>query len=746
MINTHNITMQELPIDLSNCDNEPIHIPGQIQSHGFLIATDHNLIITYHSENIHEFLKGLPEDLLGRSIQDIESIIGENEPPNFINQLITFGKTNGFDQTNPFATDIQGKSFYLIIAPSATSYLLEFEPTLSDLKTDIQKMIGRSISEMLADKDINNLLVNTASQVKTVIGYDRVMVYRFAADGHGEVVSEAKNSDLEPWLGLHFPASDIPKQARELYKLNLTRLIADVYTIPSKIVSTRQYSQEALDLTHSQLRAVSPMHIQYLKNMGVHSSFSISLIYKGELWGLIACHNYSPRFIDYKARESAKLIGQILSSALEFRQEEANKHLYDRLMANVDALSKLMFKYTSIDEALTGQYVTLIDAVEATGAVLAYENHVSKLGTTPDDEQLQQLLKWIRANVTETFYYTNELPDLYPEAAAYKHAASGIMVLTLSHDLSEYIIWFKPEHIETIVWAGNPEKAVEISNDGTLKISPRHSFEAWAQQVSGKSKPWADEEIKSAMRLKAEVSYAINQKAGAIRMLNERLKQAYEELDTFSFTISHDLKNPLSTIKGYAQMLARDSTLQPRVHETLNRISNRVDKMNAMINEVLDYSRIGRQDISPVDVDVSNIVNDHIKDLKVGYNADNLKVNIGRMPVVQGDPVMLSQVFANLLSNAIKYSMEQPVPTIHIEGKEEETGIVYSIKDNGVGIDIKHLPRIFELFKRMDNVQHIEGSGVGLAIVKRIVEKHNGKIWVDSQLGKGSTFFVAFKR
>jgi light-regulated signal transduction histidine kinase (bacteriophytochrome) len=201
-------------------------------------------------------------------------------------------------------------------------------------------------------------------------------------------------------------------------------------------------------------------------------------MYKGELWGLIACHNYSPRFIDYKARESAKLIGQILSSALEFRQDEANKHLHDRFTANVDALSKLMLKFDSIEEALTGQYVTLLDAVNAGGAVLSYESSTMKLGKTPDDDQLQQLLAWIRANVTETFYYTNELPALYPDAAAYKSVASGIMVLTLSHDLSEYIIWFKPEHIETITWAGNPDKPAEVDiSSGTLKVSPRNSFE-----------------------------------------------------------------------------------------------------------------------------------------------------------------------------------------------------------------------------------------------------------------------------
>jgi chemotaxis family two-component system sensor kinase Cph1 len=735
-------------LDLSNCDNELIHIPGQIQSHGFLIAVDSNCIIKYHSENITEFLPSLPTDLLGRPIRDIEPLIGANEPPDFINQLISFGRANKtFDQTNPFSTDIQGAPFYLIINVSGPLFLLEFEPAASDLKNDVQRLIGRSISEMLADKDLNNLLNNTATQIKKVIQYDRVMIYRFAADAHGEVIAEAKNDDLETWLGLHYPASDIPKQARELYKLNLTRLIANVHTTPSKIVTTKQLSSDnPLDLTQSQLRAVSPIHIQYLKNMGVNSSFSISLIYKRELWGLIACHNYSPRFIDYKARDSAKLIGQILSSALEFRQDEANQYLHETFKTNVDTLSKNMLKNNSIEDALTQLDVNILDAAAASGAALVYEGNIIKLGKTPKDEHIEQLLRWIENNVGEAVYYTNELPYIYPEADGFKKEASGIMVLTLSAELREYIIWFKPERLEVVTWAGNPDKPVEIAADGSSKISPRHSFDAWAQEVSGKSEPWNDEEIKSVTRLRTEVMYAINQKASAIRTLNERLKQAYEELDTFSFTISHDLKNPLSTIKGYAQMLAKTPDLQQRAQDVLSKIDGKVDKMNSMINEVLEYSRIGRLELKPIEVDVVPIIQELIKDLKLVYDAEHLKVNIGATPTVQGDPTMISQVFANLLSNAIKYSVPSGAPEIFIDTVEKESEIVYTIRDNGVGIDIKQLPRVFELFKRMDNVQDIEGTGVGLAIVKRIVEKHNGKIWVDSKLGEGSTFFVSFKK
>jgi len=734
-------------VDLNNCNIEPIHIPGQIQSHGFLIVIDQNQIIRFYSENISSYLKlpGIP--LLGQPISSIEPVIGKNEPPNFIDQLILFGKINGFDQTNPFQTDIQGQAFHLIISQSEDYFLLEFEPSQSDLSLDIQKMVGRSISEMLADKNLQNLLNNTALQIKSIINYDRVMIYKFAEDGHGEVVAEARNSNLESWLGLHYPASDIPQQARELYKVNLTRLIANVHTEPSKILGEEANAEKHLDLSNSQLRAVSPIHIQYLKNMGVCSSFSISLIYHKELWGLIACHNYTPRFINYKSRESAKLIGQILSSALEFRQDEENQSVYDRYKAAVSELSKYMLQSMSIEDALTAHSVTLMEVADVSGAVLVYENNTTKLGITPDDGQLSTLISWINETITEPIYYTQHLSSLYPDAAAYKDIASGMFVCTISKELSEYVIWFKPEQLQTIQWAGNPEKPAEVDiQDGLLTISPRKSFENWSETVVGTSKLWGNSEIKSILRLKGEITYAINQKASEIRILNEKLKQAYEELDTFSFTISHDLKNPLTTIKSYSQILMRDKSMSPESLKILDRINASSDKMDQMIREVLEYSRIGKSTLTKVPIDIQTLVEEQVRDLSIAYQVCDLEMTIGDTPVLQGDPVMISQVFSNLLSNAIKYSSHSNPAKVSVHGSITDTEIIYSIADNGIGIDIRQLPSVFELFKRMDNVKDIEGTGVGLAIVKRIVEKHQGKVWVDSELGKGSTFYLAFQR
>lgn len=737
--------MPYLHVDLTNCDLEPIHIPGQIQSHGFLIVVDQSFVINFYSDNVSDFTGSEARQYLGKHIREFENSIGSNEPPEFISTLITLGKNKGFDQTNPYRLNVHGKPFYLIISTSDDYYLLEFEPAISDLVIDLQKIIGRSVSEMLVDKNLQRLLNNAARQVKHIIGYDRVMIYRFAEDGHGEVVAEERNDNLESWIGLHYPASDIPKQARELYKKNFTRLIANVNTLPSAI-STATTNKIHLDLTNSSLRAVSPIHIQYLKNMGVESSFSISLLYRKELWGLIACHNYTPRFIDYKSRESSKLIGQILSSALEFRQDEENQLIKQQYQNAVDTIANNLLKSETIEEGLTQSDTNLLSAVDASGAVLYYQNKTYKLGNVPTEEQMNGIVGWIKNNSNESFFYTNELPVLYPQAENFKAVASGMMISVLSRELSEYVVWFKPEQAQVINWAGNPNKQATTDFTGLQHISPRHSFEVWTQNVAGKSKAWTNEEIKSATRLREEIFYAINQKAGAIRQLNEKLKEAYEELDAFSITISHDLKNPLSTIKSYAQILLKNITLEPKAQQIIERIQNGADKMNNMINEVLNYSRVGRSEINFVKVDVEAIINDLLKDLVVAYNVPGLKINIGSTPAVSGDPLMVSQVFANLISNAVKYAIPSGDPEISISATETHNNIIYAIKDNGIGIHEGSLPKVFELFNRMDNAKDIEGSGVGLAIAKRIIEKHKGNIWVESELGKGSTFYVAFAK
>ncbi|AMP98064.1 hypothetical protein AY601_1137 [Pedobacter cryoconitis] len=603
--------------------------------------------------------------------------------------------------------------------------------------------MGNTIAEILTYSKLEELLENTAIQVKQVINFDRVMIYRFAKDGHGEVVAESKNPDLSPWLGLHYPASDIPRQARELYKLNLTRLIADVEAHPARINKAKNNPQD-LDLTFSQLRAVSPIHIQYLKNMDVASSFSISLKFKDELWGLIACHNYTPRFIDFKSREYAKLIGQITSSALEFRQNEEILRNENEFKNSLEKIIKQLLETESIEKALTSEETTLLDVVKSDGAVLVHDNKIYKLGKTPNDQQLLDLMFWINDQVKDTLYQTDSFSAVYPKASAYKDSASGILISVLSKELGDYLIWFRAEQVQNVKWAGNPDKPVIMDSNGLLNISPRNSFAIWTETISGVAEGWSIEDIKAVIKLKEEVNYGLNHKAGTARMMNERLKLAYQELESFSYTISHDLKNPIASIKSYAQLLIRDQNILERGQKMLHRIADRADQMNLMINAVLDYSRVGRTAMLFQPIKTEDLITEIINDLQLIYANKNLKIIVGEVPDMQGDPIMVLQVFSNLIGNAVKYSQHSSAPKVHISGELIGNKVHYSIIDNGIGIAQNDLLSIFELFNRMDNVKDIEGSGVGLAIVKRIIEKHEGTIVAESELGIGSTFRLTF--
>ncbi|RZK73912.1 MAG: GAF domain-containing protein, partial [Pedobacter sp.] len=581
-------------------------------------------------------------------------------------------------------------------------------------------------------------------EIKKVIEYDRVMIYKFLEDGHGEVVAEVKNDDLEPFFGLHYPASDIPQQARALYKLNFTRIIADVNTSDSAIAT---FTNAPLDLTHSALRAVSPIHIQYLKNMGVSSSFSISLIVKGELWGLIACHNYSPKFIDYKAREGAKLIGQILSSGLESRQSEEDLEQEALLKDNVSDLVSSLEKDHNLISALTMHEKTILEVTKASGAAILFEGSIVKVGVTPEEEELTELFSWLKATMKESLFHTSQLSEIFGPARKFAGVGSGIIAAMLSKELGEFIIWFKPEKLKTVNWAGNPDKPVEIKGDGLSVISPRHSFESWAQIVKHTSDKWSQTEISSVIKIREKVVSVINKKANEIRVLNDRLKSAYEELDTFSYTISHDLRTPLTSIKSYTELfLAQNQSLDDRGKKLLDRVVNGADKMGFLINEILKLARVGRSDIDFVKIDMGKMIPDIVTEVVSSLGAQHVKIDMGGFPELQGDSVLLTQVFTNLIGNAVKYSAKSENPIVSVSGELLEDEILYTIKDNGIGIDVNYHDKVFELFKRMENVKDFEGTGVGLAIVKRILEKHNARIWFESELNVGTTFYVAFKR
>jgi chemotaxis family two-component system sensor kinase Cph1 len=736
--------MNNFTVDLTNCDREPIHIPGKIQSHGFLIAinaSSHN--ISFVSENVEQFLNVKAAELLNVPIKDLSLTVGGLDQTVDFVQLITLAKSQqSFEIINPYKLHIDNTPFYLIIHSSNNQIILEFES--SGVTYDVQSQVGRSISGILQERTLNGLLDNAAREVKKIIAYDRIMIYRFLEDGHGEVVSEEKNEDLDAFFGLHYPASDIPNQARALYKLNFTRIIADVNTSDSSILTQ---TDEPLDLSYSTLRAVSPIHIQYLKNMGVASSFSISLISKGELWGLIACHNYSPKFIDYRAREGAKLIGQILSSGLEYKLTEEDNERSGQMAEALQEVSIRIDKDSNLINALVGSNPTVLAITEASGVAVLFEGSIHKTGITPIDEDLEKLFDWLNGHMKASIYHTHNLSSVFTPAKQYADIASGVFACMISREMGELMVYFKPEKLAKVQWAGNPEKPVEESADGLKTISPRKSFEAWTEIVKHTSDKWLQSEISNVLKVRERIINAISKKANEIRQLNERLKLAYEELDTFSYTISHDLRTPLTSIKSYTELfLSQNKSIDDRGKRLLDRVVAGADKMNFLINEILKLARVGRTDVQYLDVDMAKLLKDIVIEVIASEHAQHVEVTIQNAPMLNGDYTLITQIFTNLIGNAVKYSAKSEQPAIQINGKEVDNEIVYSIKDNGIGIDVNYHDKVFELFKRMENVRDFEGTGVGLAIVKRIVDKHNGRIWFESELNHGTTFYVAFKK
>ncbi|MBU7576858.1 MAG: GAF domain-containing protein, partial [Flavihumibacter sp.] len=634
---------------------------------------------------------------------------------------------------------------YLISHQTADHILLEFEPVLNYAYSS-EMIMADMLDSMSTSASVIQALEAAAQKVKMISGFHRVMVYMFHEDGHGEVVAEVADQGLDPYLGLHYPASDIPKQARELYKKNLVRLIADVNATDSLLEKKEADDTGAsIDLSDSVLRSVSPTHIQYLKNMGVAASFSISIVSQGELWGLIACHHYTARHIDYRQRLHAKMVGQMLSSIVRYQVEEEKQQLHHYWRENTAGLVRQMRQFESIAEGVCTGSLDLLSINGAKGAALIYDGQITLVGQTPDRNFLKDLSEFLQTAPTNQVFQTNHLSSIYPAAGSVTLTASGMLCAPLSSDLKDCILWFKPELEQEIKWAGNPEKAVVLDPDGETRIEPRSSFAIFIQSLKGRSEKWATAELSNAYKLREEILLVIQEKTNQLKRLNDELKKAYEELDSFSYTISHDLKTPLATIYNFAELLLEeDPNLDNRL--LTEKIKRNAERMQLMIKEVFRYTKLGREQISLQPIDMKTLLNQIREDLLDAYKDIHPEFQIGETPEIYGDSTMISQVFSNLLGNALKYSSKTDKPLVQVTGSAEQDAILYTVVDNGIGMDPRHTGNLFNLFYRLPGASNYEGTGLGLAIVKRIIEKHQGQLWFETEQNKGTRFYIRLKK
>lgn len=513
-------------VDTSNCDREPIHISGSVQPHGALLAVDpKTLRVVQAGGDTARVFGAEPFELIGESIVFLF-------PPDRMAGLNRMLSTEGLIMRPLHAFTIPSKQEWATVDTfvywSGELLVLEFEPTGENNPDDALALVQTMLSRVEQADTTQLFNQGLADEVRRVTAFDRVMVYRFLPDGSGVVDAEARGEGVESFLGLHYPASDIPTQARELYLTNWICLIPNARYTPAPILPADDpRTGNPLDLSHSLIRSVSPMHLEYLANMGVVASMSLSIITGGKLWGMIACHHRTPRFLSHRLRMACELFAQMASAKLEtrvgadgFEAQLRSKRIHEELVTHMSGESDLA-------EGLTRYKPNLLDYIPAEGVGLYLDSRFTGLGQTPRPEQVANLVAWLNETVAEGVFHTDRLPLLYPPAAGFADVASGLIALSVSKTPRDYVLWFRPEAIRTVTWAGDPNKPVEMVNGGQ-RISPRKSFSAWRELVRLHSHPWCGMEVEAAKTLRLSLMEVILRRIDLVAREREeaRIKQA----------------------------------------------------------------------------------------------------------------------------------------------------------------------------------------------------------------------------
>lgn len=749
-------------VNLTNCESEPIHIPGSIQPHGFLFGVrNKDQVIDFCSANCTDYLNLTPEQVLGKTL---ENIFQKEQSDRFS----IYWNSIQSNQTTPFIFVSGDRQFNTSVHLSGETLILEFEPfpdgTLS--LPDLYNQTRSFVSLMEKHSYLPELCQDIANETRAITGYDRVMIYRFDEEYNGEVIAESKIENLDSFSGQKYPHTDIPVQARELYIRNPLRVITDVSYQPVPLLTLNdslEKTNKSLDLSLSVLRSVSPIHVEYLKNMGVGATLTVSLLKNNKLWGLIACHHYSSKLLPHYTRLSALLQGHFLTSQIAVREVAEEFEISQAVdKALLESLTILHENDDFIEEFFNSP--SLLKLANATGFAIYYKGKIYKNGNVPENADLISLLKKLSEKYPKTGLHTEQLISVFPEDEKLSKYAAGIIYHSIAGGTPDGVIWLRAERRETINWAGNPHKAVVHNEVGAVRLSPRKSFELWLEEVKNKSLKWRVSEINSsssfayALQKHINLRYVKNQE-NKNRLLNDELKAANKELANLNWISTHDLKEPLRKIQIFAsKVLDRENPdLSAQVKDSVERMRFAAEKMQVLIEDILSYSKTGNMEKVYESVDLNTILNKVLEELAENIEEKNGVITFGNLPVLSIIPFQIHQLFINLLSNALKFSQDQITPVINIEVKtvvperasaqhDQSEYYAISFQDNGIGFEKEYENRIFDVFQRLHPNHKYPGTGIGLAICKKIMENHSGFITADSELGKGARFTIYFPK
>jgi light-regulated signal transduction histidine kinase (bacteriophytochrome) len=744
------------PVDLTNCDREPIHIPGTIQPHGILFALSvPHLRVIAVSANATAHLARTAEALL-------EAPFAELTDEASFAAAADVARQNDGEPTRLARIRLNGMGdtpLRALLHNTPQAILLEAKLPQSDPDIpagELFERFDRATRTLRAAGDVVAICARLAEEVHRLTGYDRVKVYRFAPDWSGEVVAETNRGNLPSYLGLHFPAADIPVQARALYVRNPERQIPDIRYVPVPLL---QVDPAPIDLSAAVLRSVSPIHVEYLTNMGVGASMSVSILRHGALWGLVACHHATPHYVPPEIRQACVLLGQLAAWQLVFVEEAEIARRTGDVKAIETAVLQEATAGQDYREALLRHSNTVLDLLQATGLALSSGGSVTTLGETPEEEDLRGLFAWLSVQGDEVFQ-TDHLAAHYPPAAGWPDAA-GVLAVSLGGPADNMMLWFRPELARTVTWAGDHEQPA-VPAGGDERLTPRRSFAAWTEEVRGYCRPWAPHEVAAANGLRDMIVDIILRRSLQLEQLNTELMRSNQELESFAFIASHDLAEPLRQIETFSSLLER--ALHPHAPgdakpptadfvRWFGGIQASSRRLRTLIRDLAEYSRVGRHARPLAPASLGELVAQVESDLGKAIEESSGTIETGPLPVVMCDAAQMRQVLQNLITNALKYRHRDRAPAIRITATTRPAGegmsrsrlpvLDISVADNGLGFDNRHAERIFEPFQRLHSSDAYPGSGIGLAICRKVVERHGGAITASGTPGQGSVFTIS---
>jgi light-regulated signal transduction histidine kinase (bacteriophytochrome) len=701
-------------VDLNDCDREPIHIPGTIQPFGLLFALDEEMKVTQVSENVSDHLSLRVDEVLGRPLSECVDPAGAEEVRSVLRE-------RSWHDANPLSIGACGKRFDGIVHHHEGAAILELEPNPeTPEERSIHHPFRAALLRVQRASTLSELAAIITEEMRRTTGFERVMFYRFHEDGSGSVDAEARDAAHPPYLGLHYPASDIPAQARRLYLKNWLRLIYDADQKPARIVpALRRDTGAPLDLSFSVLRSVSPIHIEYMKNMGVRASMSISLIVRNRLWGLISCLNHTgPRRVSHRMRSACEFMGRLASLQIAAFEDRELLALRASRRTTEDALHRAMKEATgSVLAALVAQARALMDLVDAGGVAVVENGEPVTCGGVPPADVIREIARWLDERGDLRPFASASLGIEFPPALAASEVASGLLTFALP---GARLMWFRPEVVETVNWGGDPAKPVD--SEAGKRLRPRHSFALWKE-----------EELQR-RATEVDIERRLSSEQRAVRARDEVLA-----------VVSHDLRNPIFVILLEAgQLLGHLSETGDErartLRESVERIRRSTTRMKALIEDLLELASIGAKSfpLNVQPVESRDLLEDAATDAQPLADAKHISLvlDLNDPPKIDADPHRISQVLSNLLGNAIKFTPEGG--TVTLRARPRDGALSVTIADTGRGIAPEDLAHIFDRYWRPKKSEE-GGTGLGLYIARGIVEAHGGRVWAESS-PQGATF------